>query len=160
MKRLLFLCGLLLSWNAPAWAVNELPREKQLVEKADAIAIVEFEEPVSNGTSPFEAQEAYSIKATAKTLSILKGKLPDTFEFHGGETIGCGPCIPVKGRAVVFLKKDGDKWVGAFRGPYALRPIVNGRTDWYPLDPSFDLVAQDEVKVIARVKELIAQSSK
>jgi hypothetical protein len=164
MKHLLLFCGFLLLSNTPTWAVNQLPREEQLVERAEAIAIVEFEEPAPNGTDqfpdPFKAQGAYGIKASAKTLSVLKGKLPETFEFHGGETAGCGPCMPAKGRTLVFLKKDGDKWVGAFRGPYALRPIVNGRTGWYPLDASFELVAQDEAKVIARVKRLITQSSK
>jgi hypothetical protein len=165
MKRFFFICALLLSQVLPAGAKAYFQDEAEMVEKAEVIAIVDLEEPQKGGgeDDPFGTvgvgKYAYRLKAAAKTISVLKGKLPEAFEFHGGESFICAQCIPSKGRFLVFLQKDEEKWVGA-NWQFSLRPIAKGKIEWYSGKEKIDQAPQDEVKVIARVKELIAQSSK
>jgi hypothetical protein len=134
--------------------------EATLVKQAEAIAVVDFEAPQKNPAAGNRAAPGerwrYSIMARAKTVSVLKGTFSEQFDFFGGEDFACAKCIPSEGRFLVFLQKDGMKWVGA-NWQFSLRPIKDGKIAWYDKGERLQFSSQDEAKVIARVKELIAR---
>jgi hypothetical protein len=134
--------------------------EATMVKEAEVIAVVNFDTPRENPSAGDRADSGemwrYSIVAAAKTLSLLKGTLPKSFDFFGGEDSSCGSCVPSKGRFLVFLRKDGKKWVGA-NWQFSLRPIKDGKINWYERGEKLKFSLQDEAEVMARVKEQIAK---
>lgn len=133
--------------------------EATLVKQAEAIAVVDLGTPRGNpptgARSPGEMWR-YTIVAPATTITVIQGTLPENFDFFGGEDFVCARCIPSKGRFLVFLRKDGEKWVGA-NWQFSLRPIKDGKIDWYEKGEQLKFSSQDEAEVIARVKGLIAR---
>lgn len=102
-----------------------------MIVDADVIAVVRVEN-VEN-TSVKSATWTYSKRATTVPLQVLKGTLPDKFYMLGGENFICAQCNYEPGKALVFLKKEGN----AYRGNnwhLSIRPIRESKVEWFKED--------------------------
>ena len=121
-----------------------------MIEKADAIAIVEITNVKDSNTKG--KTWTYRTKGTVKVEKILKGKLPNEFTLYGAETFICASCPIAKGRYIAFLKKDGDLWTGS-NWHLSLRPIKSDMVDWYVADDNrYEMESKALKKVLAEIK--------
>jgi hypothetical protein len=112
MKRFQFWAalGLVLLFAAHAHAKAGYKGAAQMIETAEAIAIVEITGVES--TLVKESFWTYRQKATAKVEKVLKGDLSGKVSLHGDEDFICARCHFETGRYLVFLKRDQALWAG------------------------------------------------
>lgn len=122
-----------------AWLLAPVPADAKaafksmtdMIVDADVIAVVRVEN-VENA-SVKSATWTYSKRATTVPLQVLKGTLPDKFHMLGGENFLCARCNYEPGKALVFLKKEGN----AYRGNnwhLSIRPIRESKVEWFKED--------------------------
>ena len=112
----------------PAHAKAYFAGKREMVGWSVAIAVVEVgkvEEVDVKGE-----HWTYRQRATAKVKDVLKGELPKEVTLYGQETFICAQCKLTEGTHLVFLKKDGDKWVGS-NWQLSIRPISEDKVEWY-----------------------------
>jgi hypothetical protein len=131
MNKSLLLPALLVSLllpALPAGAKAYFAGKKEMVGWSVAIAVVEVgkvEEVDAKGE-----HWTYRQRATAKVSDVLKGELPKEITLYGAETFICAQCKLAEGKHLIFLKKDGDKWVGS-NWQLSVRPITDDKVEWY-----------------------------
>ncbi|MDB4437980.1 hypothetical protein N9195_00160 [bacterium] len=143
---LITLCSL----SPQAFAKAYFQTKNEMIEKAEAIAIVEISE-VQDIDAKGEIW-SYRTKGTVKVKEIIKGKLPQEFAIYGAETFICAGCPIAKGRFIVFLKKNGDLWTGS-NWHLSLRPIKDDMVEWYVADDNrYEMKPKALNTVLAEIK--------
>lgn len=84
---------------------------KEMVERSEAIALADL------GTVKINRLKGptwtYSQETQATLIESYKGKLPKTFTMRGGEDFRCAHVGLAEGKNLLFLKKEGDYYIGA-----------------------------------------------
>lgn len=124
---LIVICGL----SSQAFAKAYFQTKSEMIEKAEAIAIIEISSIQESDTKG--KVWTYRTKGAVKVEETLKGELPKEFTIYGAETFICTSCPVTNGRFIAFLKKDGDLWTGS-NWHLSLRPIKDGMVEWYVAD--------------------------
>jgi hypothetical protein len=128
---------------------------QEMVQGSVAIAILDI--------SKVEAVEAkgdhwtYRERAQATVDRTFNGSLPRQVQLFGNETFICEQVRFQPGRYLVFLRKDGEKLVGA-NWHLSVRPIKDGQVEWYSGKQRLDLSWQPLSAVVEQVSEMIKQS--
>jgi len=128
---------------------------QEMVQGSVAIAILDI--------SNVEAVEVkgdhwtYRERAQATVDRTLKGSLPQQVQLFGNETFICAQVRFQPGRYLVFLRKDGEKLVGA-NWHLSVRQIKDDQVEWYSGKQRLDLSWQPLSAVVEQVSELIKQS--
>jgi hypothetical protein len=130
---------------------------QEMVQGSVAIAILDI--------SKVEAVDAkgehwtYRERAQATVDRTLKGSLPQHVQLFGNETFICEQVRFQPGRYLAFLRKDGEKLVGA-NWHLSVRPIKDGQVEWYSGKQRLDLSWQPLSVVVEQVRDLMKQSAK
>ena len=127
----------------------------EMIRCSVAIAILDISK-----VEPVEAKGnhwTYRERAQATVHRTLKGSLPKTVSLFGNETFICEQVRFQPGRYLVFLRKDGEKFVGA-NWQLSVRPIRDDQVEWYSQKERLDLSWQPLAAVLDQVSELIKQS--
>lgn len=125
----------------------------EMIRRAEAIAVVNIAavgkvEKTTEGWT-------YAQKATGTVERCLKGGLSGGIEIHGMESFICAQCRYATGRHLLFLRKEGNLWVGANWQP-GIRPIDGDRVSWFAEDddafasrsvPLADVLTEIEARV-------------
>ncbi len=122
--------------------------KREMIEKAEAIAIVNIEkvEAVKKKAKGW----TYSQRAIGTVERPLKGDLKGQIEIYGEEDFICARCSYGKGRFLLFLRKDGGLWTGS-NWHLGIRPIKDGKVQWFKDDRAdFD----NDYKVVFEHQEL------
>ena len=150
MKSLLTVLIVLCSLSPHAFAKAYFQTKNEMIEKAEAIAVVEIS-AVQDSDAKGKIG-TYRTKGTVKVEETLKGELPKEFTIYGAETFICASCPVTKGRFIVFLKKDGDLWTGS-NWHLSLRPIKDGMVEWYVADDNqYEMKPRALNTVLAEIK--------
>ncbi len=80
--------GLLILASPPLLAKAYYPSAREMIQKADFIALVKLEPPVTLETKG--ATWTYGEASSAKLSKAIKGNLPANFKIHGKENFKCG----------------------------------------------------------------------
>ncbi len=157
MKSLLglFVFAWVLASSPAVWAKAYFADAKEMVEQSVAIAIVDIEsvKAVEEKGSIWTYRE----RAQAKVQQQLKGSLPKNVQLFGQETFICAQVRFQPGRYLVFLKRDGDKLVGA-NWHLSVRPIKDGQVEWFSGKDRRELSWQplsevlEEIRTFAKTK--------
>ena len=152
MKSLFAILALVGASCAPLHAKAAFYSEDQLVERADAIAVIELDAPVACRIE--SSIWTYQQMAKARVVEPIAGKLPANLMLHGDGSFICGQCPLAKGRYLAFLTKVDTQWTGT-NWHLSLRPIRDGKIEWYahPKSPH-ELKFQDAKTVLNRVRSL------
>jgi hypothetical protein len=145
----LFVLASLLATSPSAWAKAYFAAAKEMVEQSVAIAIVEIEsvKAVEEKGSVWTYRE----RAQAKVQQQLKGSLPGNVQLFGQETFICAQVRFQPGCYLVFLKRDGDKLVGA-NWHLSVRPIRDGQVEWFSGKQRLGLSRQPLANVLEQVR--------
>lgn len=127
-----------------------------MIADADVIAVVRVES-VENA-SVKSGHWTYSKRAVTVPLQVIKGKVPGKFYMLGGENFICAQCNYEPGKALVFLKKEGD----AFRGNnwhLSIRPIRESKVEWFKEGGKslFDMQPMPLKVVVPKVRRQVKQ---
>ncbi len=125
---LAFISGLLISATPPIFAKAYYPSAKEMIQKADFIALVKLEPPVALETEG--VTWTYAEASSAKLSKAIKGNLPANFKIHGKENFKCAQCHFLNGENLVFLRKDHDLYVGQAWNISCL-PVKDGKVTWF-----------------------------
>ncbi len=144
-----------LSFQPESFAKAYFAPKRQMIERAEAIAIVEIKEVVK--TDAKGRIWTYRQKAVAKVTQTIKGELPENVDLYGGETFICAQCNFTEGKYLVFLRKDGDKWVGS-NWHLSVRLIKGDTVEWYKDDTSIQLKDGIPLKdVIEEIEKILKE---
>lgn len=125
---LAFVSGLLFLAPPAIWAKAYYPSAREMIQKADFIALVKLEPPVAIETKG--ANWTYAEASSAKLSKAIQGSLPANFKIHGKENFKCAQCHFLIGENLVFLRKDQDLYVGQAWNISCL-PVKNGKVTWF-----------------------------
>jgi hypothetical protein len=125
---LAFTSGILLLASPHVLAKAYYPSAREMIQKADFIALVKLESPIEQETKG--ANWTYGEASSAQLSKAIKGSLPARFKIHGRENFICAQCHFLKGENLVFLRKDHDLYVGQAWDISCL-PVKEGKVDWF-----------------------------
>lgn len=131
MKKIIFAAAVILLFPALASAKAYFAVKKEMVERADAIVVVNI-----TSTEAVEQKGShwtYRQKATGLVEQSLKGGLAGPIVVYGMEDFICAQCKFEKGRFLLFLQRDGDLWAGS-NWHLGIRAIKDGKVDWFKND--------------------------
>ncbi len=120
-----------------------------MIERAEFIAVVEISkvEEVDVKTERW----GYRQVAHATVVQKLKGNLPPVVKMHGLESFICAHVQFQPGKFLVFLERDAGLLVGC-NWHFSVRPIADGKVEWYARGDRLDLSWQPLDAVLVRVK--------
>jgi len=127
----------------------------EMIQRSAAIAIIDISK-----VEPIQAKGdhwTYRERAHATVHRTLKGSLPKTVSFFGNENFICAQVRFQPGRYLAFLRKDGEKFVGA-NWELSVRPIKDDQVEWYAQKERLDLSWQPLAAVLDQVNDLIKRS--
>lgn len=156
MKGLITLL-VLLGLAGTAMAKAYFSPKKEMIQRAEAIAVVNITSVIETNVDAIAGEPGWSYrqKATADVERTLKGNAKGTIEIYGMESFICAQCRYEKGRFLVFLRRERDRWVGANWQP-GIRPITGDTVSWPVKDddafaskpaPLADVIAEIETQV-------------
>ena len=148
----IFLISFLLSPVAMAKAYYAPKLE--MIKEADAIAIVNITDTRSEKN---QGRYYWFAKvATAEIEKSLKGNLPNKFEIYWDEDFKCANCKFLKGRQLVFLRKEAiQKWACS-NWYLSVRPIDKDKIEWYQSNSGLGLSNQPLKTVIKDLETELA----
>ncbi len=137
----------------PAWAKAYYPTAKEMIQKADCIAVVQIEKCEEKETN---ISYGYRQLSTATVKNTIKGTLPKTITILGAENFRCAHCSFPAGESLVFLNKaENGSYVGAAWGISNLF-ISDGNLPWFKdLNTRQSDVKKSLKDVIAEIKKEI-----
>lgn len=100
----------------------------------------------------------YRQKAVIEPIKMLKGKLPANAKIFGGENFICAQVNFKPGKALLFLKKSNDYYVGN-NWHLSVRSASNGKIEWFAGSNVFGLKPQEKSKVFADVKNTMKEAT-
>lgn len=125
---LTFLSGILLLASPATLAKAYYPTAREMIQKAEYIALVTLESPVAQET---QGQTwTYGEVSNAQLSKAIKGTLPANFKINGKENFRCAQCHFLGGENLVFLRKDHDLYVGQAWDISCL-PVKEGKVAWF-----------------------------
>jgi hypothetical protein len=127
-----------------------------MIVEADVIAVVRIERV--DDVNIKKSQWTYSKRAVTSPLQVVKGTLPQSFSILGGENFRCAQCKFEPGKALVFLDRDGDAYVGN-NWQFSIRPIRDTRLEWFKDENSLVMEPKPAKIVIAKVKSKVRQDA-
>lgn len=136
--------------SLPVWAKAYYPTAKEMIQKADCIAVVQIEKCAEKETN---IGLGYRQLSTASVKNTIKGTLPKTITILGAENFKCAQCSFPAGESMVFLTKaENGSYVGAAWGISNL-PITDGNVPWFKdLNSRQSDVKKSLKDVIAEIK--------
>lgn len=147
------LFAVVICYQAESFAKAYFQSKKQMIESAQAIAVVSIGE--------VEAIEkkgkhwTYRQRAKIRVDSVLKGDLSDEFFIYGAETFICAQCNLKSGDYIVFLKKVGDLWTGS-NWHLSLREIKGDKVSWFAGSTNwYEMIPVDRNKVIEEIRAVL-----
>lgn len=142
----------------PAWSKAYFPTAKEMIQRADCIALVTIEKCEAKESSQRETGYGYRQQSIALVKSVIKGQLSKRIIILGAETFKCAQCSFPPGDSIVFLTRNGDAYSGSAWGISNL-PVRNGKIAWFKDLGSRQSDVQEEVKkVVDQIKsEMNAQ---
>ena len=162
MARCFAILAFLLFMTGPTLGKAAFFSPAELARKADAIALVDLDEPEAVAASdpsetPSSSAGYYRKKAQARVVERIRGDIPDRFLIYGDEAFICAQCTLSKGRFLAFLTKKGDFWVGT-NWHLSLRPIKGDQIEWIATDsPTWDFVFRKKDEVVAEIRTGLAK---
>lgn len=161
----LLLTLLMLSLPLPALSKAYFAGRKEMVQKADLIALVDVAavEKCDRKGEPF----SYSQKAPARVLKVYKGKCGGKLTIYGGENFICARLNIVPGKALAFLKKEKEE--GTYTGSnwhLSLLPVTakGEQVKWFAAPQERELsefslaAAQQDIKDDLECQTILEQS--
>ena len=121
---------LLLLMTLPACAKAYYATRREMVERAEVIAIVDVEE--IQPTSLQGKHWTYSESAEARVVKCVKGQLPERITLLGKESFICAQVNLHRGRCLVFLKKDTPGYAGCNWRASCIPIDKAGQLSWLP----------------------------
>jgi len=121
---------LALAVNA-AQAKAHFAGKREMIEKAEAIAIVNIEKV--EAVRQKGRHWTYAQKATGTVEKSLKGDVKGPIEIYGDVDFICANCRYQTGRFLLFLRKDDGLWTGS-NWHLGIRPIKEGKVQWFKDD--------------------------
>lgn len=139
----------LLSFTAPrAFSKAYYAGENEMIFRSEVIAVVDISKVESAKLK--REHWTYSEVADATVEQPLKGTLEKQVQLYGGEDFICAQVHFQPGRFLVFLKRDGELLVGS-NWHLSIRPIKNGKVEWYTPGESMSLSWQPLPEVLQRI---------
>lgn len=137
MKLSMFLVSVILFASAEvAFGKAYYAPKNEMISKSDAIAIVEVYDVKPEG---FKGKHwEYKQAAYVMVERTLKGNVSGQIKVFGEENFICERCMFSKGRFLAFLRQDGERWACS-NWYLSLRPIKDGKVDWYSSDTGTSL---------------------
>lgn len=126
---------------------------KEMVERSDAIAIVDLSKVKNTATKG--KTWTYSKEAQATLIETLKGKLPKTFVLCGGENFRCAHVDFKEGKNLLFLNKEGDYYRGA-NWMNSCISVDNNKLPWFETKDERHYKATHIVKLEQAQKDINA----
>ena len=120
--------ALLLLATPATWAKAYYPSAREMIQKADFIALVKLQPPIALETKG--DHWTYGEASNAELSKAIKGVLPANFKIHGRENFICAQCHFLEGENLVFLRKDHDLYVGQAWNISCL-PVKGGKVSWF-----------------------------
>ena len=123
-----FMASTLILASPPSWAKAYFPSAKEMIQKADFIALVQLD-----ATTAQEAKGTtwtYGEVSNSHLKKTIKGNLPANFKIYGREDFKCAQCHFLEGENLVFLRKDLDLYVGQAWNISCL-PVKDGKVTWF-----------------------------
>ena len=152
--RVLIICLVILLGSPACFAKAYHAGKEEMIQKAECIVVV-------NITAVEEAEKkgnvwTYGQKATAKVELCLKGDVEDTVEIYGQENFICAQCEYKEGRFILFLRRDGDFWVGS-NWSIGIRPVKDDNVEWFKKGGTrLEMVEMPLEEVIRDIKGTVA----
>lgn len=152
-----FLSFLFLLGPLPAQAKAYLPTAREMIRNSHYIALVNIDKP-RELTVKGQHWEYKEVSPTRLEQSV-KGDLPKEFKIHGFENFICAQCRFPEGRALVFLRKERQYYVGTAWGISCLPVDEKGQVAWFSnLDRRQSDGKVSLAKALAEIKETLASS--
>jgi hypothetical protein len=131
--------------------------KREMIERAEAIAIVEIvetEEVKQRGT-----YWTYSQKAMGIVKESFKGDIQGNIVIYGMEDFICAQCRFEKGLFLLFLRKeDNNFWVGS-NWQVGIRSIKDDKVDWLKNDTSpFETEQKPLKEVILEIQNVLKEN--
>ena len=152
--KILLLILILIGIASPIFAKARYAQKKDMIKEAELIVIVNITKVEK--TAKGGAVWAYRQKATATIEQCLKGNEKGNITIYGYETFQCAHCLYKKGRFILFLKKDGDLWVGS-NWQAGIFPIKNDNVLWFKDDESWETKDVPLKKVIDEINTVVKE---
>lgn len=149
---------MLLAVISPCFAKAYYAPKKEMIQKAECIAIVEVTkvEKSEKKGKPW----TYRQKASATVKRCLKGEAKGEIEIYGMETFICAQCRYEKGNFILFLRKEEGFWVGS-NWHLGIRPITNNKTQWFKDDEThFEMKETPLDDVIKKINAVVKEQMK
>lgn len=131
--------------------------KKEMIQKAECIAIVNI-----TGVEQVEKQGKpwiYRQKASATIVRCLKGDATGAIVLYGMETFICAQCQFERGRFILFLRKDGELWVGS-NWHLGIRPITGEQVKWYKGEENlFEMADAPLADVLKEISAIVAEQA-
>lgn len=154
---ILFLAFLFLVGPQPAEAKAYHPTAREMIRNSQYIALVDIDKP-RELTVKGQHWEYKEVSST-RLEQLVKGDLPKEFKIRGFENFICAQCRFPEGRALVFLRKERQYYVGTAWGISCLPVDGKGQTAWFS---TLDQRQSDRkvalARALAEIKEALAAS--
>lgn len=127
MKKILLSLLLLSLLSFVAHAKAYFSPQKEMVQRAEAIAIVQIKQ--IKHVHKQGSFWSYGQQAIGTVETSIKGDLPTDIEIYGKERFICAQSLFSKGRFLLFLRKDGELWIGS-NWDRGIKAIKNEKVAW------------------------------
>ncbi|MGD9680765.1 MAG: hypothetical protein AB7W16_06245 [Candidatus Obscuribacterales bacterium] len=143
--------------SLPAGAKAYLPTAREMIRNSHYIAVVDIDKP-KELTVKGQHWEYKEVSLT-RLEQAVKGDLPKEFKIHGFENFICAQCRFPEGRALVFLRKERQYYVGTAWGISCLPVDDKGQVAWFTnLDRRQSDGKVSLAKALAEIKETLSSS--
>ncbi len=126
---------------------------KEMVERSEAIALADL------GTVKINKFKGptwtYSQEANVTLIESYKGKLPKSFTMRGGEDFRCAHVGLAEGKNLLFLKKEGDYYIGANWMSSCIH-VIDNNVPWFKTDDERHPQEKNEVRLDQAIKDVKA----
>lgn len=111
-----------------AWARPYYAPKPVMIASSEVIAVVDVQRV--QRTRVRGETWTYAQAADAAVVQVIKGQLPRRVRLHAQENFICTRIDYRPGRYLVFLRRDGELWVGS-NWYLSARPVEDGSLEWY-----------------------------
>ena len=157
MRHLCLVPTALLLLCTPVWAKWGPADKASLIAGSDIIVVAEMVQEKSRQGGGSEWEQV----VTWRTVQVLKGSVPITFDVVGRRTRACKPqCFfdPVRPgtRHLLFLRKHGEG-LRVFNGHHGAPAIADGTLPWFApgTDRPWERVPTPEETVLADIRKIL-----
>jgi hypothetical protein len=150
---IIFLLASLIFMNPASKAKAAYASKGQMISTSEYIAIVNVGKVDKVEKQGFNW--TYSQRADVTLEKALKGEPPNKFQIYGGENFICARVGLEPGRYLVFLNHSRDLLIGS-NWHLSVRPIKDGKIEWFDGESFSPLKLAPEDKVIAEINKQLS----